>query len=187
MPADAIARLGLQRTFQTPVSFPGMSVRGNVAVGAIFAGRSRIEGGNAALEGHVDEVVDLCGLSAVATAPAGPLAILLRKQLMIATALAAKPSLLMLDEPMGGLNNDERERMHALLRRINAAGIGLLIIEHVMGALLRIAEQVLILDHGKTIFQGTPGETLKDPDAVNVYLGADTDRLLPSHDPETPR
>ena len=187
MPADAIARLGLQRTFQTPVSFPGMSVRRNIAVGAIFAGRSRIEGGNAALEGHVDEVVDLCGLSAVATAPAGPLAILLRKQLMIATALAAKPSLLMLDEPMGGLNNDERERMHALLRRINAAGIGLLIIEHVMGALLRIAEQVLILDHGKTIFQGTPGETLKDPDAVNVYLGADTDRLLPSHEPETPR
>ena len=178
MPADAIARLGLQRTFQTPVSFPSMSVRGNVAVGAIFAGRSRIEGGNAALEGHVDEVVDLCGLSAVATAPAGPLAILLRKQLMIATALAAKPSL---------LNNDERERMHALLRRINAAGIGLLIIEHVMGALLRIAEQVLILDHGKTIFQGTPDETLKDPDAVNVYLGADTDHLLPSHEPETPR
>ena len=186
MPADAIARLGLQRTFQTPVSFPSMSVRGNIAVGAIFAGRSRIEGGNAALEGHVDEVVDLCGLSAVATAPAGPLAILLRKQLMIATALAAKPSLLMLDEPMGGLNNDERERMHALLRRINAAGIGLLIIEHVMGALLRIAEQVLILDHGKTIFQGTPGETLKDPDAVNVYLGADTDHLLPSQEPETP-
>ncbi|MCE2482201.1 MAG: ABC transporter ATP-binding protein [Alphaproteobacteria bacterium] len=187
MPADAIARLGLQRTFQTPVSFPSMSVRGNIAVGAIFAGRSRIEGGNAALEGHVDEVADLCGLSAVATAPAGPLAILLRKQLMIATALAAKPSLLMLDEPMGGLNNDERERMHALLRRINAAGIGLLIIEHVMGALLRIAEQVLILDHGKTIFQGTPGETLKDPEAVNVYLGADTDHLLPSHEPEAPR
>ena len=186
MPADAIARLGLQRTFQTPVSFPNMSVRGNIAVGAIFAGRSRIERGNAALESHVDEVVDLCGLSAVATAPAGPLAILLRKQLMIATALAAKPSLLMLDEPMGGLNNDERERMHALLRRINAAGIGLLIIEHVMGALLRIAEQVLILDHGKSIFQGTPGETLNDPDAVNVYLGTDADRLLPSHEPETP-
>ena len=186
MPADAIARLGLQRTFQTPVSFPNMSVRGNIAVGAAFAGRSRIEGGNAALEAHVDEVVDLCGLSAVAPAPAGPLAILLRKQLMIATALATKPSLLMLDEPMGGLNNDERERMHALLRRINAAGIALLIIEHVMGALLRIAEQVLILDHGKAIFQGTPDETLKDPDAVNVYLGADADHLLHSHEPETP-
>ena len=64
-----------------------------------------------------------------------------------------------------------------LLRRINARGVGLLIIEHVMSALLQIAEQVLILDHGSAIFQGTPSETLNNADVVSVYLGTDADRL----------
>ena len=177
LPADGIARLGLQRTFQTPVSFPAMSVRENVEVGAAFAGRPRIESGARPLDAHVGKVLDLCHLTELASTRAGPLAILLRKQLMIATALAAQPRLLMLDEPMGGLNNDEREQMLDLLRRINATGIGLLIIEHVMSALLKIAEQVLILDHGNAIFQGTPSETLNNADVVSVYLGADADRL----------
>ncbi len=180
LPADAIARLGLQRTFQTPVSFPSMSVRENIVIGATFAGRSRIEGTRRALDDLVDEVVDLCQLSQVANVRAGPLAILLRKQLMIATALAARPTLLMLDEPIGGLNNDEREQMLALLRRINATGMGLLIIEHVMSALLQIAEQVLILDHGKAIFQGTPNAALNNAEVVSIYLGADADRLRQS-------
>ncbi len=175
--APEIARLGLQRTFQTPVSFHDMSVRDNVVVGAMFGGQDRIGGGEQALQSHVEQVIEFCQLTEVRALRAGPLAVLHRKQLMIASALAAKPRLLMLDEPIGGLNHDERELMLGVLRRINELGMSLLIIEHVMSALMQIAREVLILDQGKVIFEGSPGEAVKNPEVVRVYLGAEADRL----------
>ena len=83
----------------------------------------------------------------------------------------------MLDEPIGGLNHDEREQMLGVLRRINELGMSLLIIEHVMSALMQIAREVLILDQGKVIFEGSPGAAVKNPEVVSVYLGAEADRL----------
>ena len=154
-----------------------MSVRDNVVVGAMFGGQDRNEGGERALQSHVEQVIELCQLTEARALRAGPLAVLQRKQLMIASALAAKPRLLMLDEPIGGLNHDERESMLDVLRRINELGMSLLIIEHVMSALMQIAREVLILDHGRVIFEGSPGEAVKNPEVVRVYLGAEADRL----------
>ena len=89
---------------------------------------------------------------------AGQLPVIGRKQLMIATALISDPKLLMLDEPMGGLNAEERQFILKLLRDLNRSGMTLLIIEHVMSALLSIADRLLILDYGKVIFEGPAKE-----------------------------
>ena len=108
---------------------------------------------------------------------AGQLPVIGRKQLMIATALVSEPTLLMLDEPMGGLNAEEREFILKLLGDLNRSGMTLLIIEHVMSALLSIADRLLILDYGKVIFEGPAKEALEDPKVVQAYFGAEAEML----------
>lgn len=172
--ASDIACLGLQRTFQTPVSFPDLSVRENVCVGAAFAGR---HGRDSLADGFptgIEEILAFCRLPHLADSRAGPLPVLQRKRLMLATALATRPLLLLLDEPMGGLNHEERMEMLDLLRAVNAMGLGMLIIEHVLTALLQLAQRVIVLDQGRVIFEGGPQEAVRNPDAVRVYLGWET-------------
>lgn len=175
-PAHIIARRGLCRTFQTPLCFPDLTARENVQVAAHFAAGPGTEAG------RVEEVLETCQLSARAEDPARLLNVLDRKRLMIASALAAEPSILLLDEPMGGLNQKEREGMIALLAGINRAGTALVVIEHVMSALVALVNRVMVLREGQLIFIGTPDAMLRDPEVVRSYLGEEAQVSLHGND-----
>ena len=169
--ADKISSIGLQRTFQIPTAFNDMTVEENIIVGATFAGKSRILSTKNCISDHVREIICLCKLEEHKNIQAGVLAILQKKLLMVATALAGMPKLLMLDEPLGGLNKDERNQMLEFLYKIKNSGINLMIIEHVMSALLNFVDQLILLNHGKIIFKGTPDQAVNNEEVISVYLG----------------
>ena len=169
-----ICRLGLARTFQTTVVFESQNVLTNVLIGSTF-GRA---GDWATAFGFSPKAAELA-LEAMAltglddqSAPASSLPTLERKRLMLATALATRPSLLLLDEPVGGLNAAERETMIQLISRINATGMTVLMIEHVMKAVQALASRMLVLHHGQKIADGPPAQVLRDARVIDVYLGA---------------
>lgn len=182
--AHQICRLGLARTFQTTVAFDSQSVLTNVLVGSTFG----LAGANPflafddqAVEAALDALA-LCGLAGRQRALASQLPVLARKRLMLATALATRPGLLMLDEPFGGLNPGERLQMIDLIREVGRAGVTVLMIEHVMKAVQALADRILVMDHGQEIAQGPPATVLRDPRVIEVYLGI----LRPlGPDPET--
>jgi branched-chain amino acid transport system ATP-binding protein len=171
--AHDICRRGLARTFQTTVAFDSQTVLTNVLVGGTF-GR---EGENPFLsfkESAIDAALDalaLCGLADHQRAPAGSLPVLARKRLMLATALATHPQLLLLDEPFGGLNPAERTQMIDLIRVVGRTGVTILMIEHVMKAVQALANRILVIHHGQQIAEGTPAKVLRDARVIEVYLG----------------
>jgi branched-chain amino acid transport system ATP-binding protein len=164
-------RMGLARTFQHPVAADTLSVLENAYLAASFRrgkqGRSRaadIAAGRDALE--------VVGLQDQADAPAAQLRVYDKKRLMIATALATNPEVLLLDEPFGGLNLHEIDETIALIRRIRDGGVSVVCIEHVMRALVALADRVLVMHHGAELFVGTPQQMLRDTQVIQVYLGA---------------
>jgi branched-chain amino acid transport system ATP-binding protein len=169
-----ICQLGVARTFQTTVSFESQTVLTNVLVGSTF-GR---DGANPfiSFDGQAVEfalaALSLCGLDGSQRTLAGQLPVLARKRLMLATALATQPGLLLLDEPFGGLNPGERLQMIELIREIARTGVTVLMIEHVMKAVQALADRLLVMDHGQEIAQGPPGTVLRDPRVIEVYLGS---------------
>ena len=172
--AHQISRLGLARTFQTTVAFDSQTVLTNVLVGGTFGRETehptlwfKSEAKNYALE-----ALALCGLAARQRALAGQLTVLARKRLMLATALAMRPQLLLLDEPVGGLNPAERTEMIDLIRTVAATGVTILMIEHVMKAVQALADRILVIHHGQQIAEGPPSKVLRDPRVIEVYLGA---------------
>jgi ABC-type branched-subunit amino acid transport system ATPase component len=172
LPPHEICRRGLARTFQTTVTFASQTVLENALVGAIFGrrGSSPLRFGADAVTRALDALA-LCGLLRKQAEPAATLPILDRKRLMLATALATQPKLLLLDEPVGGLNAGERAEMVALIGRVNAAGATVLMIEHVMKAVQALAGRMLVLHHGRKIAEGPPGQVLRNERVVEVYLG----------------
>ena len=104
--------------------------------------------------------------------PAGQLPVLARKRLMLATALAMGPELLLLDEPVGGLNPSERAQMVELIRAVAKTGVTIVMIEHVMKAVQALAGRILVIHHGQEIAQGPPSKVLRDPRVIEVYLGS---------------
>jgi len=172
LPPHEICRRGLARTFQTTVTFASQTVLANALVGAVFGrrGSPSLRFGADAVTRALDALA-LCGLVRKQAEPAATLPILDRKRLMLATALATQPKLLLLDEPVGGLNAGERVEMVALIGRVNAAGVTVLMIEHVMKAVQTLAGRMLVLHHGRKIAEGPPGEVLRDERVVEVYLG----------------
>jgi len=166
LPPHAICRLGLTRTFQIVKPFGNLSVRDNVMIGALTRLRHVREARREA-----ERVIEICGLSPHAEARAKGLPIGLRKRLEVARALATKPRLLLLDEVMAGLNPTELAGIIELIRRLHADGLSLIIIEHIMAAMMRLAQRIAVLHHGEKIAEGTPVEITRDRRVIDAYLG----------------
>ena len=166
LPPHAICRLGLTRTFQIVKPFGNLSVRDNVMIGALTRLRHVREARREA-----ERVIEICGLSSHAEARAKGLPIGLRKRLEVARALATKPRLLLLDEVMAGLNPTELAGIIELIRRLHADGLSLIIIEHIMAAMMRLAQRIAMLHHGEKLAEGTPAEITRDRRVIDAYLG----------------
>jgi branched-chain amino acid transport system ATP-binding protein len=174
-----ICRLGLARTFQTPVAFASQTVLRNALVGAVFgrAGAGYLPLGVSREAGAAArEALAACGLDGHEERRAGELTVLGRKRLMIATALACRPRVLLLDEPFGGLNAGERAELIALCERLRGGGLTILMIEHIIHAVQALADRVLVLHHGERLAEGRPGDVLRDRRVVEVYLGERAER-----------
>ena len=171
---DSICRLGIARTFQTTVAFDTQTVLTNALVGGMLGrvgtGNPSMRFSDAAVEAALD-ALEFCDLLDKQSRQASQLTVSERKRLMLATALATRPKLLLLDEPVGGLNRAEREEMLELVRKVNQAGVTVLLIEHIMKAVQAVASRLLILHHGEKIAEGPPSQVLRDERVIQVYLG----------------
>jgi len=161
-----ICRLGLTRTFQLVKPFGNLSVIDNVMIGALTrlptVSSARLE---------AERVVEACGLASHAGSHARALPIGLRKRLEVARALATRPRLILLDEVMAGLNPTELGAMIELIRRLHGDGLTVIVIEHIMAAMMRLAGRIVVLHHGETIAAGAPAEITQDRRVVDAYLG----------------
>lgn len=178
--AHEVCRAGIARTFQLNAAFDSLSVRQNIEIAAHFGHGDRRFPGFAisrAARKRAKEALDLVGLTGLERT-ARDLPVLDRKLLMIAGAIATSPQLLLLDEPVGGLSPSEVDRIADVVKRLSAAGIAILLIEHVMRFLLSLSTRVVIMHHGKSIFEGAPSAVADDQTVVETYLGkAATKRL----------
>jgi branched-chain amino acid transport system ATP-binding protein len=170
IPAYRRALLGIARTFQIMRPFPGLSVRDNVAVGALFGSA----GGARKFNRAQDEALrwlQFVGLDRRAAQRADALGGPDRKRLELAKALAMRPKLLLLDEVMAGLNHVEIQEVIGVIKKVRDQGISILVIEHVMKAIQSLSDRLLVLHHGEKIAEGKPEEVLTDPQVVTAYLG----------------
>jgi branched-chain amino acid transport system ATP-binding protein len=165
-PPHLLARRGLTRTFQIVQPFAGLSVRDNIAVGAHLRHRAR----PAALA-FAEAVGQEVGLGAMLDRPAHTLTVAGRKRLELARALATEPKLLLLDEVLAGLNPSEIRDIVPVIRALCARGIAVIMIEHVMQAVMSLAEHVFVLAEGRIIAEGSPAQVAADAIVVEAYLG----------------
>jgi branched-chain amino acid transport system ATP-binding protein len=166
---DAAARckIGISRSFQVPHPFNGMTVFENILVGATF-GRAAPDAAP-----HALKVMELTGMNAKANQLAGSLTLLERKRLELARALATEPELLLLDEIAGGLTERECQSLLSAIRDVHASGVTIIWIEHVVHALLSVAQRLLVLNFGKLIADGRPDAVMGSRAVKSVYLGED--------------
>ncbi len=165
-PPYKLARRGIARTFQIVQPFAGLTVRENIAVGSHLTRRSRARALAAA-----EDVARAVGLDAQLEAPAATLTVAGRKRLELARALAIAPRLLLLDEVLAGLNPSEIRDMVPIIRELASQGMSILMTEHVMQAVMSLAEEVLVLAEGRIIAQGSPQQVAADRRVVEAYLG----------------
>lgn len=165
-PPHRLARRGIARTFQIVQPFTGLSVRENILVGAHLHHRSR----DVALA-SADQIGRDVGLSELLDRPADTLTVAARKRLELARALATEPKLLLVDEVLAGLNPSEIRDIVPVIRDLRQRGITILMIEHVMQAVMSLAEHVFVLAEGRIIATGSPTQVAADPLVVEAYLG----------------
>ncbi len=169
MPAYRRTRLGIARTFQIPRPFPSMTVLENLRIPLEYATRGRSAVRDVAAE--AEEILHLMGLESKAhITPAGLSQIEVRK-LELARALAAMPKLLISDEAMAGLSSAEVDDLLAILFRLNEGGITIIMIEHIMRAVMRFSERIVVFDAGEKIAEGTPQEIAGNKEVEKAYLG----------------
>ncbi len=179
---SGIAALGVARTFQNIALFSGMTVLDNIMLGRhvrmragvlssiVYWGMAQRE--EVAHRARVEELIEFLELEDLRKQPTSGLAYGLRKRVELGRALALDPKLLLLDEPMGGMNQEEKEDMARFILEVNREwGTTIILIEHDMAVVMDISERVAVLDHGRKIADGTPEEVQRHPDVIRAYLG----------------
>jgi len=182
MKPHSAAVMGIGRTFQNIALFAGMSVLDNIMSGrnlmmkanfwehALNIGRAEKE----ELEHRqaVEEIIEFLGLQSIRKTPVASLAYGLQKRVELGRALAAKPKMLLLDEPMAGMTMEEKLDMSCFIQEINRNyGTTIVLIEHDMGVVMDISDHVVVLDYGKNIGDGAPNEVMNNQDVIDAYLG----------------
>ena len=168
LPPNKICQRGIGRTFQIVRPFPALTVEENVVVGALMH-RSDVSAARA----HAQEVMRRLDLYDKRAQRASSMTLPDRKRLEVARALATDPKLLLLDEVMAGLRPTETDRIVSILKELNRDGLTILLIEHVMRAVMALAQHIVVLHHGANIAEGAPADVVRDKAVIDSYLGAE--------------
>ncbi len=169
LPPFERARLGIARSFQIPKPFRSMTVLENLRIPLEYAARSRTE--HRRIDEEAMAVLERIGLKTLAQAPSGSLTQVDMRKLELARALAAKPQLLVSDEAMAGLSSSEVDEILEILFTLNKGGVAVIMIEHIMRAVMRFSERIVVLDAGRKICEGLPDDVCRDREVERAYLG----------------
>jgi branched-chain amino acid transport system ATP-binding protein len=179
---SAIAQRGIVRTFQRTSVFPGLSVEDNILTGLhlrgtagfleVLAGRRRLVAEEKTLVANAAEIIEFVGLGHRRREVASALPYVEQRLVELAVALAARPRVLLLDEPGAGMTGPEKTVVSGLIRRVREQGVTVLLVEHDMRLVMGISDTVIALDGGRVIAEGSPAAIQAHPDVIRAYLGA---------------